>query len=78
MPSTVIEKYYYKKESQILTIVFVSGIVYKYKNVPEHIYKKMKASFSKGIFLNTYIKGVYDFEKVGQLLSSRIFIKIYK
>jgi hypothetical protein len=32
--------------------------------VPEKIYKAMKAASSKGNFLNTQIKGKYDFEKI--------------
>jgi len=53
----------YDPASASLTIVFVSGLVYKYRNVPQEIYDKMKRSFSKGIFFNDHIKGIYDFEK---------------
>ena len=65
MPSTVIEKYYYQKETHSLIVVFVSGMVYRYKDVPEKIYNKMKEAFSKGTFFNEFIKGKYDFEKTG-------------
>ena len=64
MPSTVISYFFYNVESAILTVVFVSGKVYQYKNVPESVYLAMKKSISKGSFLNTQIKGVYDFEKL--------------
>ena len=34
------------------------------KDVPADVYEAMKISGSKGIFLNTQIKGKYEFEKV--------------
>ncbi len=63
MPSTVISNFYYDADSRILKIVFVTGMVYEYKNVPETIYQAMKISRSKGIYFNRYIKGKYEFEK---------------
>jgi hypothetical protein len=39
-------------------------MVYDYKDVPEEVYKAMKTSGSKGIYLNTHIKGNYKFEKI--------------
>jgi hypothetical protein len=64
MPSSVIASMNYNSESSTLQIRFVSGIVYDYKNVPEKVFKAMKAATSKGTFLNTKIKGKYEFEKV--------------
>ncbi len=64
MPSSVVKYFYYEKNSRDLVVVFVSGMVYKYKNVPEKIFNKMKQAFSKGVFLNRFIKGRYNFEKV--------------
>ena len=64
MPSTVISDFFYNVESELLTVVFVSGTVYAYKNVPESVYLAMKKSTSKGSFLNKHIKGVYHFEKL--------------
>jgi len=64
MPSSVISYFFYNTESSILTVIFVTGTVYLYKNVPETVYLDMKKSTSKGGFLNTHIKGVYDFEKL--------------
>jgi hypothetical protein len=45
-------------------VTFVSGIVYEYKAVPKKVYEKMKASTSKGKFLNENIKGKFLFEKI--------------
>ncbi|HEY0666769.1 MAG TPA: KTSC domain-containing protein [Sphingobacteriaceae bacterium] len=64
MPSTVISSIQYHPDSSTLTIKYVSGIVYQYKNVPEKVYKELKASMSKGRYLNYHIKRKYDFEKV--------------
>lgn len=64
MPSSVVAHMIYHAETRVLRIVFVSGMVYDYKEVPEAVYLAMKSSGSKGIYLNTHIKGHYAFEKV--------------
>jgi len=48
MPSTVINHYHYYPESEILRVIFVSGLIYEYKSVPKNIYEKMRSSLSKG------------------------------
>jgi len=67
MPSTVVAHMEYIAETQRLRITFVSGLIYDYLDVPQYMYDKMKASKSKGIFLNRHIKGKYDFEKVNSV-----------
>jgi hypothetical protein len=64
MPSTVIDHYSYKPESEILKVTFISGSVYEYTGVPEQLYRQLLASRSKGKFLNENIKGKYPFKKV--------------
>ena len=64
MPSTVVSSINYDPDSGTLIIKYVSGIVYHYKDVPEKVYKELKASVSKGRYLNFHIKDKYDFEKV--------------
>ncbi|WP_297822025.1 KTSC domain-containing protein [Segetibacter sp.] len=64
MPSSVILKSSYNAATATLTITFVSGLVYDYKNVPEQTYKAMITSGSKGTYFNKYIKGKYEWEKV--------------
>jgi hypothetical protein len=56
---------HYDPKRHVLTIVYVSGNVYDYKNVPGSVYRKMKAASSKGEYLNEHIKGKYPYEKVG-------------
>jgi hypothetical protein len=54
----------YDQETATLRVIFVSGLVYDYKNVPEEVYQAMKTSGSKGTYLNKHIKGHYAYEKV--------------
>ena len=54
----------YDIATSTLTITFVSGMVYNYKNVPEEVYNALKTSGAKGIFLNQHIKGKYQFVKI--------------
>lgn len=62
MPSTVVDKIIYDATHQILTVVFQSGKVYHYKNVPDHVYISFRNARSKGRYLNRNIKGVYKYE----------------
>jgi hypothetical protein len=62
MPSTVIDKIEYDAEHWILTVVFQSGKVYYYKDVPGSVYISLRAARSKGRYLNKNIKGVYEYE----------------
>ncbi len=64
MPSSVIAGMSYNVATSTLRVTFVSGRVYEYKKVPEHIYQDMKRSDSKGTYLNQHIKGNYDFKKI--------------
>ncbi len=63
MPSSVIKSFDYNSASAILRIVFISGIIYEYKDVPETVYQSMKAARSKGTFLNRQIKAHYYLRK---------------
>ncbi|MES2430260.1 MAG: KTSC domain-containing protein [Bacteroidota bacterium] len=64
MPSTVISKMIYNIDKKILRIIFLSGAIYDYLNVPENIYKEMQSAFSKGEFLNKFIKNNFPFKKI--------------
>ncbi len=54
----------YDAEQHTLTVRFVTGSVYKYLDVPPQVYEAMRTSGSKGIYLNTHIKGNYAFKKI--------------
>jgi hypothetical protein len=64
MPSSVVANMSYNADTRTLRIVYVSGMVYDYREVPEEVYLAMKSSGSKGIYLNKKIKGRYPFEKI--------------
>ena len=64
MPSSVVSSFHYDPASATLRIIFVSGMVYDYKNVPGEIYEAIKTAGSKGRYLNKYIKGHYTFKKI--------------
>jgi len=64
MPSTVIKSFQYDPKSQTLRIIFLSGNVYEYHNVPEKVFLKMEAYKSKGTFLNRFVKGNYEYSKI--------------
>jgi hypothetical protein len=66
MPSTVIRKFEYDTEMQKLQIVFTTGKVYVYKEVPESLYNDMRKAFSKGEFFNEHIRDKFEFEKIDE------------
>jgi hypothetical protein len=65
MPSTVIANMEYDKAQAVLTIRFVSGVVYQYLDVPEEEYKALRQYREKGVYLNKFIKGKYEYKKIG-------------
>ena len=64
MPSSVVSSMQYDLATGTLRVIYVSGSIYDYLNVPEDVYMEMKSSGSKGTYLNKYIKGNYSFNKV--------------
>lgn len=64
MPSTVIQFFSYDAERRTLQVTYRSGKIYEYHDVPEQTFLQMKASFSKGTFLNTRIKGHFPYTKL--------------
>ena len=67
MPSTVISTMRYDPETRTLTIAYVSGHTYLYKDVPETVYKELKASKVKGRYLRFFVKDKYEFEKMSNI-----------
>jgi len=63
MPSSVVSGIRYDPVTATLRIIIVSGTIYDYANVPEKVYREMKTAFSKGTYLNQYIKGFYKYKK---------------
>ncbi|MGM9475606.1 KTSC domain-containing protein [Pedobacter sp. GSP4] len=67
MPSSVINHFSYDEHTKSLKITFVTGMVYRYQDVPEKTYKMLKASISKGRYFNRYIKEKFKFQKLNDL-----------
>ncbi len=66
MPSSVIANMHYDNAASTLRVVFISGDVYEYRKVPVTVYNDMKASTSKGVYLNRMIKPNYSYRKVSE------------
>lgn len=64
MPSTVIHTIRYDEAKKLLTVEFVSGWVYHYKEIPLPVYNAFKTSKSKGIYFNEYIKDKFAFKRI--------------
>lgn len=65
MPSTVISAFDYDPGKHRLDVVFVSGRRYRYSDVPEIIYRRMRRATSKGVFFNRNVRGRFPYERVG-------------
>jgi hypothetical protein len=55
----------YDPSSSTLEVEFVSGGIYHYFDVPEHLYHGLLNAPSKGRFLHQYIKFNYRYQRVG-------------
>jgi len=64
MPSSVVAAIKYDVNTSTLRVIYVSGSVYDYKDVPQKVYNEMKTASSKGEYLNKHIKPKYEFEKI--------------
>lgn len=64
MPSSVILNYVYFPETEILRIIYQSGSVYGYLEVPADIFERFRSVQSKGRFMNYVIKPKFSFKKI--------------
>lgn len=55
----------YDPNSNILEIEFLSGRIYRYSNVPHHIYLELMNASSHGKYFNAYIKNDFDCTPLG-------------
>ena len=61
MPSTAIEWAHWK--DNVLSVKYRGGDAYDYFDVPEEVYREMKAAQSKGQFVNFVVKPGYRYQK---------------
>lgn len=52
------------EEKNIMKVCYKMGAVYSYFNVPKDVYERAEQAESIGKFLNTEIKGKYEFERI--------------
>jgi len=48
-------------ENNCLFVEYKSGVRYKYKDVPEELFTKLREAESKGRFMNSEIKGKFEY-----------------
>lgn len=61
--STVLAQVGYDADSATLEVVFQSGEVYRYFELPEKVYRKLMLAESHGSFFNAFIKEKYRFSR---------------
>jgi hypothetical protein len=64
MPSTAIANFEYDKETERLTVTFVTGRIYQYVDVPGEVAASFQSASSKGMFFNAYIRDRYDLREL--------------
>jgi hypothetical protein len=62
MPSTAIEDFHWR--GMELTVVFTTGRVYVYRNVPRAVFDAFAAVPSKGAFFNSEIRDRYPYREL--------------
>ena len=50
-------------ENEELLVEYLSGTKYRYKNVPKELYEEFINAESKGRFMNSNIKGKFEYER---------------
>jgi hypothetical protein len=58
--SSMIQAVGYDPKTRILEVVFNSGQIYCYEDVPPNVYKELMAADSKGRYMQSEILGVYS------------------
>jgi hypothetical protein len=64
LDSSTIAEIAYEGPSQILQITFQNSSIYQYFDVPNHVWEAFKMAGSKGVYLNSAIKGQFRYSKV--------------
>lgn len=54
----------YNSENQTLKVEFKNGNIYEYYKVPLNVWESLLEADSIGKYLNTHIKGAYDYKKL--------------
>jgi hypothetical protein len=62
--SSAISEVAYYPNVEKLMVLFISGKMYEYLNVPNHVMNGLREAPSKGKFLNKYVLAQYRFKKL--------------
>ena len=62
--SSTVRSIGYDQQTQTLEIEFVSGRVYQYYGVPDHMHELIMREPSKGSFFNSYIRNNFPYSRV--------------
>jgi hypothetical protein len=62
--SSAISEVAYYPNVEKLMVLFISGKMYEYLNVPNHVMNGLREASSKGKFLNKYVLAQYRFKKL--------------
>jgi hypothetical protein len=54
----------YNHTTKTLTVEFKNRSRYEYYHVPNHNYEEMKSATSVGKYLNSKIKGTYEYKEI--------------
>lgn len=57
----------YDSAASILAVQFKNGGTYHYKGVPAKLYEGLLAAESAGKFINSEVKGIYEFVKIAEV-----------
>ena len=64
MPSTVIRRFDYSRDSEELTVEFVTGRRYVYSDVPIEEADALRSAFAKGVHFNRRIRDRYPYREL--------------
>jgi hypothetical protein len=62
--SALVKSIAYDAEAAELTVHLANGRAYRFKDVPQLVYRNFIKAESKGTFFNLFIRDSYDFERV--------------
>ena len=66
--SSFIKAVIWNINTETLAVIFSSGSIWVYYNVPENVYEELASAESTGKYFNTTIRDVYQSEKVNDKL----------
>ncbi len=64
MPSTIIRRFDYRRDTRELEVLFTTGRRYVYRDVPPETADAFRAAFSKGRHFNARIRGHYPYKEL--------------